>query len=80
MYNRYAHINVVLTQDNDEFQLIGSDHFRLNLNIDSVNKLSVKYILSNRDINKFSDEKVTFNEIYSVGNLKIFEVEERNIL
>lgn len=80
VYNRYAHINVVLTQDNDEFQLVAPDHFRLNLNIDSVNKLSVKYILSNRDINKFSDEKVTFNEIYSVGNLKIFEVEERNIL
>ncbi len=80
VYNRYAHINVVLTQNNDEFQLIGPDHFCLNLNVDSINKLSIKYILSNRDINNFSNERIKFNEIYSIENLKIFEVEERNVL
>ncbi len=46
VYNRYAHVQVQLTNEQTHFMLVQKDYFILFLNINDLKKTGVKYILS----------------------------------
>jgi len=46
IYNRYAHVQVQLTNEQTYFKLVQKDYFILFLNINDLKKTGVKYILS----------------------------------
>lgn len=75
IYNRYAHITVVLTEEKTEFELLTPDHFKLHLNPDDLSVLGVKYIVSSNDLIKFNDEDITFNMISKTNIANIYEIE-----
>ena len=53
IYNRYAHILVALTDENTSFELLGQDHFRIDLNTDDLQTLGVSYIFTNRPLEEY---------------------------
>lgn len=76
IYNRYAHIIINLTDEaSKEFKLTSTDEFVLNLNIDELLALDVKYVLSLRDLDKYSNGKIYLEKIYN-NNYKIYKVKE----
>ncbi len=75
-YNRYAHLPVVIQNESKTtFDNYQPDAIMIYLNIEDVKNLNVTYILTKDDLTHYSNQNVTFVEIYqdNVGN-KIFEV------
>ena len=78
IYNRYAHILIDLVVDNhtpSSFELKTSDSFVVHLNINDLEKLNVTFIESVADLDKYSNDHVTFIKMYEDGKYKIFKVE-----
>lgn len=74
IYNRYAHISIDLIKDETHLELLGADHFKIYLNYKQLKDLNVKYILSSRDLNEFSDDSVDMEKIYSENSMNIYKV------
>lgn len=75
IYNRYAHITIKINNtSNTEFTLLGADAFTVNLNVNDMNKLDIKYILSRNDLEDMSNDNVKINKLYEVNDYKIYEV------
>lgn len=77
-YNRYAHINIKLVNDNStSFVKDGSnltDKLNITLNVNDLKDLNVSYIVSNEDIIYLSTEQITFDEIYKNNKFIIYRV------
>lgn len=50
IYNRYAHIQIELSYENTNFELLTPDYFKVYLNIKDLEKLDVDYILADYNI------------------------------
>ncbi len=75
VYNRYAHISIVLTDAPTEFQLNQVDYFTLNLNPADLPKLDVRYIFSrNATLEKFSTRRVKIKKLYEESGSYIYSV------
>lgn len=77
IYNRYAHIAVSLVKDTPTtIELLQTDLIQLNLNVEELDLLDVKYILTSRELDAFNNEECEFTEIYSEPDLdrRIYEV------
>lgn len=75
IYNRYAHIYVEIQDKNDtNFELIQDDYFKLNLNVNDLEKLNVSYIQSNKNLNVLSNDKVEFEKLYQDNQYRIYKV------
>ncbi len=48
IYNRYAHIQVKLTEEDTSFTLLQPDNFQVNLNVRELSKFNISYILTDR--------------------------------
>ncbi len=46
MYNRYAHINIVLTDKPTTMELMHADSVRVNLNVNKIKDLQIRYLLT----------------------------------
>lgn len=64
IYNRYAHITIQLTKQKTEFILDAPDAFTVRLNLNDLEKINVKYILSTENLSKYKSEKLIFYKIY----------------
>ncbi len=76
IYNRYAHINIEVTDKETEVELLFADHISIKLNYKDLAKLNVKYILSKGDdfsTKTFADK---FEEIYNEDGMYIYKVME----
>lgn len=76
VYNRYQHIILNLTKEDTKFTLLQPDLFEVRINIDSLNKTGIKYLLSSENLEHFnSNENKYFKELYynSVDNTYIYE-------
>ena len=76
VYNRYAHVLVNLIHENnitDKFVLIALDCFQINMTVDDILKLNINYILTNRELEEFNNDRVNFEQIFS-GKTKYFDV------
>ncbi|MBE5940063.1 MAG: alanine:cation symporter family protein [Lachnospiraceae bacterium] len=71
-YNRYAHMTIVLTEEETSVRLLYADHIVVNLSYDDLEKIDVKYIYSSEEM--VSGGNVTLKEIYGEYNSYIYEV------
>lgn len=75
VYNRYAHIAIILQNGSEtQFALMSPDFIHVLLNVNDLHKLNVSYFATPNDLEKFSNENVTFVKIYSEGPYKIYNV------
>lgn len=77
VYNRYAHVFVELEKENNTFfELNQVNAFSIHLNVNDLEKLNVRYIVTrNNNLENFSNDNVEFNEIYREGVYRIFHIE-----
>ena len=75
IYNRYAHISIVLNNKPTEFILNGDDYFTVKLNATDLPKLNVRYIFSrNGALESFSTPKIKIKKIYEDAGSYIYEI------
>lgn len=74
IYNRYAHITMEITKNENKVELIYQDSIRLKLTPDKIKELGIKYIVSVRDIREFNTETVNFEQIYNEQGISIYKV------
>lgn len=76
VYNRFAHVQIELTKEDTNFELVQADYFRLNLNSLDVCTLNIDYIASRSELEKFSvKNKVSFVNKYYEDGAYIYAVE-----
>lgn len=73
IYNRYCHINFVITDEESDVELIYADNIVLYVNYNDLDKINVKYIATFDDLSLESYASV-FNKIYDEDGMYIFEV------
>jgi hypothetical protein len=74
VYNRYANIDVELTTEPTRFELIYPDHFRVNININDLDKTDIKFIVSYGLLLNYGRKLRLIDEVKD-DNLYIYEVE-----
>lgn len=75
IYNRYAHIEIKITSEEEtNFNLKYPDNYLINLNINDLKKLGVKYILSTNDLETFNNDYIYMEKLKEVEQYKIFEI------
>ena len=77
IYNRYAHVKISLTTDETKFSLGNADAFEIDLNIEELKTLNIKYIVTKNDLSNISNEdNIKFEEIYhsEVDGNRIYKV------
>jgi hypothetical protein len=74
VYNRYAHIFIVVTGNKTRFDLFQGDAFHVQLHVNDVKKLGPRHALSTRDLSVFNNEQVRFTRIDTVGMYHIFSI------
>nr|WP_138990723.1 hypothetical protein [Clostridium arbusti] len=66
IYNRYEHITVNITNKKTDVKLLYQDSVELNLNVEDLRKLNIKYILTKDDLTKYNEyEHTSFQCVYS---------------
>ena len=72
VWNRYAHLKYSLTNENTSMNTPVPDNVNINLNVNELKDLKIKYVLTTRDLNK--EFGSSFTEIYHDNdNNRIFE-------
>ena len=75
VYNRYAHIEMDLTNGETTFELVQPDMFKLDITGEDLCKLDVDYLTSSYDLDEYDDEDVvTFDKKYHKDNIYIYKV------
>lgn len=78
IYNRYAHIAISLVKDAaTSIELVQPDYIQLNLNVDDLELLGVKYVLTPRELEEFDSEECSFIKVNDEPDLsrRIYEVQ-----
>lgn len=74
IYNRYAHILVNVVNNKTDFELIQADYFKVNIDVNDLESLDVSYILTNRTMENYTNDDVTFNQIDTYKGYYIYNV------
>lgn len=78
IYNRYAHITINLYQDDEEienkFVLNLADSFTVNMTVEDLETLEVKYIFTTDDLEEFSSDNIIFEEVYNDYGYRIYRL------
>lgn len=79
IYNRYAHICVHLVDEilEDRFTLLQPDSFEVNLTIEEIKELGVRYIFTNRELYMYETEDIELRNLYEGYGMKIYEIGEK---
>ncbi len=77
IYNRYAHVNFDITDEESSVELVFADNVAIKLNYNDLEKLNIEYILSTKDMSKekYSD---LFEEVYNEDEIFIYKVTKGN--
>ena len=79
IYNRYAHITINLVdEEKNKFELKNPDVFVVNMDLEDLDTLNVKYIFTRNSLEKFNNEKYRFKKIYKYNNYNIYNVMRNN--
>ena len=84
VYNRYAHVFINLVHENDmldKFVLLGLDCFKINMTVDDILKLNIKYIFTIKNLDEFNNDKINFEKLYycKTKNFDIYIYKVNNI-
>ena len=74
IYNRYAHVTMEITKNENKVELIYQDSIRVKLTPQKVKELRIKYIVSTRDVEEFDTKDVDFEQIYNEQGVSIYKV------
>lgn len=75
IYNRYEHVQVILTQEDTSFELIQSDYITLNLSYKDLKNAKVKYVFTNGDCDiDFNNGYVKFDKVYDESGVNIYKI------
>ena len=75
IYNRYAHIEMNLTNNETTFELVQPDMFKLDITGEDLCELDVDYLTSSYNLEKYEDDDVvTFDKKYHKDNIYIYKV------
>lgn len=75
IYNRQAHIGIDLKNiGNTSFHLEGASAFMAYINVNDLKKMDVKYILTTRTLENFSNQNISFLQVSAIDNYYIYEV------
>lgn len=78
IYNRYAHIIMNLKGSEDEyenkFELVHPDTFLVNVDLQDLQELDVKYIFTLNDLEKYQTENIKLELIYNYENYNIYQI------
>ena len=74
IYNRYAHVTMDITKNENKVELIYQDSIRVKLTPQKVKELRIKYIVSTRDVEEFDTKDVDFEQIYNEQGVSIYKV------
>ena len=74
IYNRYSHMLINLVEEETKLELLGSDHIKIYLNVNDLEKIDVEYILTGRSLEEFNNENMNFELIYSEDGFNIYNV------
>lgn len=75
VYNRYAHVSIELIKDETSFELISPDAIKVNLSIKDLEKIGVRYVLAQHNLDKYNEKSKMFEKIYynQIDNVYIYE-------
>lgn len=74
IYNRYAHILVEITEDENKVELIYQDCIKIYITPTKLQELGVKYVVTTRGLDEFNTENIEFDEKYSEYGLSVYKV------
>ncbi len=77
-YNRYAHVEIKLTNDKTSFTSPYEDQVHIALNPTDLCLLNVDYLGSLTDVSKFSNQNISFKELYHLDNIYLYQVTCKN--
>lgn len=75
VYNRYSHINMEITADINDIELIQQDSLKIYLTSEKVKELGVKYILTTRYLEQFNTDDIVYKKLYDEDGMIIYYVE-----
>jgi hypothetical protein len=80
IYNRSAHITFSIVQAKTNFQLVTDSVFNVNINVNDIKKLNVKYIVSSKILEQYNNSNITFKPLFKRDNKNytIYEVVYHN--
>lgn len=79
IYNRYAHIQVEVTDEPDtEILLMFPDQIKLRVSADRLPEMGADYVLADKDMSRFNGEGLTFSPVYTQqnGRYTIYRVDD----
>lgn len=76
IYNRYAHISIEMTENENKVELLYQDSIKLYISVDKVKELGVGYILTTRELEQLNTPEVQFEQIYQEQGLTIYHVQD----
>lgn len=83
VYNRYAHIYINLVKDNnvEKFSLGQEDVIIINLTVEDIEMLDIKYILTRRKLECFDSDRIMFENIFytCTDNIDFYIYKVKNI-
>ncbi len=74
IYNRYAHIYLQITEEENTIELVQADAIILKINVEGIKNIGVKYIVGTTELDKFSNNEVDFEKIYDEEGMLIYKV------
>lgn len=75
IYNRYAHITMNLANKEEEkFKLKGADVFEVNISLQDLDTLNVKYIFTRNNLENYNNDSYKFVKKYEYDDFKVFKV------
>ena len=74
IYNRYAHIFINLTEEESDINLIQMDTYKINLNLNKLKDLDVKYVYSIRELEQYNNLSINFEKVYYEDGCYIYKL------
>jgi len=76
IYNRYAHQNYSITEEDTSIELIGGDNILIHINKYDILRLNIGFIFTDigYDLSGFNDDDIKFEPIFSNQSFVIYKV------
>lgn len=75
IYNRYAHVDIELTNQETSFEIVWGDHIKVNLSYDDIEKTGATYLLYKGNQKPDKNEYVQFEKLYEENDISIYHMQ-----
>ena len=74
LYNRYSHIAMSVTDGETQVNAIQNDMCEVKISFEDIKELGIRYVLTSRDIEDYSNDEMKFENLYSEDGLSIYRI------